>query len=87
MLHSWMMLGFEANRVVGLRVMKIALGGTGARREATLMVTEKIEAALEANTRLMSGASPDEILRMYRRRVSANAKRLSKQRAGSRRRG
>jgi hypothetical protein len=84
--HSWMMLGFEANRVVGLRVMKIALGGNGARREAKLMVTEKIEATLEANTRLMSGASPEDVIMMYRRRVTANAKRLSKQRAGSRRR-
>ena len=79
---AWMMLGFEANRVVGLRVTRMMLGGRSARREAKLMVTEKVEAALEANTRMMSGASADEIIRMYRRRVAANARRLSKRSSG-----
>jgi hypothetical protein len=78
MFRSLMMLGFEANRVVGLRVTRMMLGGRSARREAKLMVTEKMEAALEANTRMMHGASADEIIRMYRRRVAANAKRLSR---------
>ena len=82
MLPSWMMLGFEANRVVGLRVTRMMLGGKSARREAKLMVTEKMEAALEANTRMMHGASADEIIRMYRRRVAANARRLSKRASG-----
>jgi len=71
-------VGIEANRVVGLRVMKLMLGGKRARREARLMVTEKIHAGLEANARLMAGASPDEVIRTYRRRVAANDKRLSK---------
>jgi hypothetical protein len=78
MLYPWIMLGIEANRVVGLRVMKLMLGGKSARREARMMVTEKIRAGLEANARLMAGASPDEVIRTYRRRVAANAKRLSK---------
>src|SRR5215468_670102 len=82
MLRSWMMLGFEANHVVGLRVARMILGGKRARREAKLMVTEKMEAALEANTRMMHGASADEIIRMYRRRVAANARRLSKRNSG-----
>jgi hypothetical protein len=64
MFRSWMMLGFEANQVVGLRVTRMMLGGASARREAKLMVTEKMEAALEANTRMMTGASADEIIRM-----------------------
>jgi hypothetical protein len=82
MFPSWMMLGFEANRVVGLRVTRMMLDGRSARREAKLMVTEKMEAALEANNRMMHGASADEIIRMYRRRVAANAGRLSKGTSG-----
>jgi uncharacterized lipoprotein NlpE involved in copper resistance len=78
MFHSWMMLGIEANRVIGLRVMKLMRGGRSARREAKLMVTEKMDAALEANARIMAGASADDIIRKYRRRVAANAKRLAK---------
>jgi len=78
MLHPWMMLGIEANRVIGLRLMKLMLGGRSARREARLMVTEKVDAAFKANARMMAGASSDEIIRMYRRRVAANAKRLAK---------
>jgi hypothetical protein len=78
MLYPWIMLGIEANRVIGLRVMKLMLGGRVARREASLMVREKVRAGLEANARIMTGASADEVIRMYRRRVAANAKRLSK---------
>ena len=73
-----MMLAIDANRVVGLRVMKLMLGGKGARREAQLMVSEKIAAAVEASASLMAGASGDEIVRRYRRRVTANAKRLGR---------
>ena len=76
MFHSLMMLAIDANRVVGLRVMKLMLGGRGARREAQLMVSEKIDAAFEASASLMAGASGDEIVRQYRQRVAANAKRL-----------
>jgi hypothetical protein len=82
MFRSWMMLGFEASHVVGLRVTRMMLGAGSARREAKLMVTEKMEAALEANTRIMTGASAGEIIRMYRRRVAANARRLSHRTSG-----
>ena len=78
MFHSLTMLAIDANRVVGLRVMKLMLGGKGARREAQLMVSEKIDAAFEASASLMAGASGDEIVRQYRRRVAANAKRLAR---------
>ena len=83
MLLSWIMLGIEANRVIGLRAMKLALGGTSARREASLMVREKVQTGLKANARLLVGASLDDIIRMYRRRVAANAKRLSKAGSGA----
>jgi hypothetical protein len=82
MFPSWMMLGLEANHVVGLRVTRMMRGGASARREAKLMVTEKMEAALEASTRMMTGASADEVIRMYRRRVAANARRLGKRSSG-----
>jgi hypothetical protein len=73
-----MMLAVEANQVVGLRTLKLMRGGKSARREARLMVEEKIEAALDATASLMAGASGDAIVRRYRRRVAANAKRLKR---------
>jgi hypothetical protein len=78
MFTSLMMLAAEANGVVGLRMMKLMRGGKGARREAELMVREKIDAALEATASLMAGASGDRIVRRYRKRVEGNAKRLSR---------
>jgi hypothetical protein len=82
MFNSLMMLAVEANGVVALRMMKLLLGGKRARREAELMVSEKIDAALKATTSLMSGASGDEIVRQYGRRVAANAKRLGRLNSG-----
>jgi hypothetical protein len=78
MFHSLMMLAVESNRVIGLRVMKLMRGGKRAQREAELMVREKIDAALDASVKLIAGASSDAIVRRYRRRVAANAKRLTK---------
>ena len=78
MFHSLTMLAIDANRVIGLRVIKLMLGGRGARREAELMVSEKIDAAFKASASLMAGASGDEIVRQYRQRVAANAKRLGR---------
>jgi hypothetical protein len=49
MFGSLMMLALEANQVVAMRMMKLMLGGKRARREAQLMVSEKIGAALEAS--------------------------------------
>jgi hypothetical protein len=78
MVNSLMMLAVEANGVVALRMMKLLRGGRSARREAELMVSEKIRPAFEATARLMAGASGDEIIHRYRRHVAANAKRLSR---------
>jgi hypothetical protein len=81
--NSLTMLAVEAHHVIGLRMMKLMLGGKGTRREAELMISEKIQAAVEAGTRLISGASGDEIVRRYRRRVASNAKRLTKSNLGA----
>jgi hypothetical protein len=69
------MLAVDANRVIGLRIAKLMLGGKSARREAKLMVAEKRTAAIEAVGNLMTGASGDDIIRLYRRHVASNAKR------------
>jgi hypothetical protein len=48
-------LGMETQRVVGLRLMKLAAGGAAAQTEAQLMVTEKVAAFAEAATTLATG--------------------------------
>jgi hypothetical protein len=78
MMHSLMMLALETNHVVGLRLMKLMRGGKRARRESQLMINEKIDAAFKAGTSIMAGASADKVVQGYRRRVAANAKRLSR---------
>jgi hypothetical protein len=82
MINSLMLLAVEANGVIALRMMKLMRGGVSARREAKLMVSEKVRAAFEATARLMAGASGDEIVNRYRRHVAANAKRLGKPNTG-----
>ena len=82
MFTSLMMLAVEANGVVALRMMKLMRGGRNARREAELMVREKINAAVEATSSLMAGASGDEIVHRYRQHVAGNAKRLGKLKSG-----
>jgi len=78
---NWMMLGLESNRVIGLRIAKLMRGGKAAQREAQRMVSEKVLAAAKAGTSLMAGASGDKIVEQYRRKVAANAKRLSRRQA------
>ena len=57
MFNPLMLLAAEANAVIALRMMKLMRGGRSARREANLMVSEKIKAAFEATTSLVTGAS------------------------------
>jgi len=82
MFSSLMMLALEANGVVALRMMKLLSGGKGARREAKLMVSEKLHAGLEATASLMVGAASDEIVGRYRQLVAGNAKRLGRFNSG-----
>ena len=77
MFNSLMLLAAEANGVIALRMMKLMRGGRSARREANLMVSEKISAAFEATASLVAGASGNEIVHRYRQHVAKNAKRLS----------
>ena len=72
------MLAMESCEVVNLRLSKFAgQDGEDSKREASLMVSEKIFAAFEAGASWLAGASPAAIIARYREHVAANAKRLS----------
>ena len=74
---SSMMLAIEAQKVVELRLVCLAWGGSEARAEMQSMVTEKIGAAIEAAGILMKGGSPETVIARYREHIAFNAKRLS----------
>src|SRR5262249_38654184 len=85
MFRNWMritndavMLGFETQRVIGLRLLKLSRGGGAAEAEALRMVTEKTTALAEAGMTLARGGSAGTIIRRYRTHVRANKRRLSK---------
>jgi hypothetical protein len=72
------MLGVEAQMVIGQRMAMFMLGGPKARKEAQLMVTEKVKAAGEAAVTIAMGGTPQKVVRSYRRKVQANHRRLGK---------
>ncbi len=72
------MLAFESQQAICLRGMRIAAGGVAARREAELMVKEKVSAAQTAVLKAATGTGPVGIARGYRRKVRANVRRLSR---------
>ena len=81
MYRSWFnlaMLAAESQQVIWLRLAKLGEAGPRARKEARRMVSEKLVAATRAGGRLVRGASTDDIVRDYRRKVRANRRRLSK---------
>ena len=91
-LNPWIALGFqtiqlgmEMQSVIALRLMRLAAGGASGRTEASRMIAEKIAAAGEAQmaaaSAVMTGR-PDnvvagKVLRVLRKRVRANKRRLS----------
>ena len=72
------MLSLEAQRVVGLRMMKLAGGGKNAQAEASRMVTEKFTASMAAAATLMCGGSGQTVLAEVRKKVRSNSRRLSR---------
>jgi hypothetical protein len=74
------MLGFEAQRVIGLRLVKLAAWDTAAAIEAQQMVAEKVAAFVEASATLASGGSHGKVIRRYRSHVRANERRLTRRR-------
>lgn len=84
MFGSWWKLGMDATllaiesqQVIALRLAKLATGGAAAQAEAQHMVTEKIMAAQEAALLIATGGSTAGVVAGYRRKVRANARRLS----------
>jgi hypothetical protein len=80
-MDAWV-LGMEASTVIGLRMAKVA-AGTAASDEVQRMVSEKVQAAMELQWALATGAlGTDPVagtrraLRHYSRKVKANRKRL-----------
>jgi len=74
------LLGLDTQRVIALRAMKIAAGGSSARSEVSRMMTEKVSAAAEAVAILTRGGSGRRVIRRYRTRVRTNVRRLSRPR-------
>ncbi|MCJ2014744.1 hypothetical protein [Methylobacterium sp. J-076] len=74
---SSMMLAIESQRVIQLRLVRLAWGGREGQAEAQSMVIEKVHAAGEAMMTLMRGGSPETVIARYREHVAANTKRLS----------
>ena len=83
-----MQLGFDAQNVIALRMMRFAGGGARGHSEARRMFTEKIAAGVEAQATAVSGVVTGDsdavvagkIIRVLRKRVRANKRRLSRKR-------
>ncbi len=74
--HEASALLVQSQRVIGLRMAKLALGGQGARDEAFEMVEEKVKASVDAIQMVLSGVSGHAILAHYNGLVAANLRRL-----------
>ena len=72
-----LMLAVESQNVIDMRLWRMATGGVHAGEETRLMVTEKVNAAVEASAMLMGGTSTGEVIDFYRKQVAANATRLT----------
>jgi hypothetical protein len=79
-------LGWEAQGVAALRLMRLAQGGARGQSEAQRMVAEKAAALAEAQTAAaaaaITGGSGNrvakKVLRVYRKRVRRNRRRLTR---------
>lgn len=79
------MLAMEAQQVIALRMAKVAFGGPAAAAEVSRMVTEKMAASAKAagmvSAAMMRGApdgGAEQVVRMFRKEVRANRRRLTK---------
>lgn len=80
------LVGWEAQQVIALRLMRIAGGGASGQAEAERMVTEKFAAAVEAQAAAVAGVieggsahrAGKKALGVYKKRVRANRRRLSR---------
>ena len=80
------LVGWEAQQVIALRLMRIAAGGSRGRDEAQRMVTEKVAALAEVQAVVTASAvgtgtshgAGKKVLNVYGKRVRANRRRLSR---------
>lgn len=87
---SWLQLSLdiwraslEAQQVIGLRLAKLTSGGAVATAEMNRMVSEKVDAAFEAQyaaaKSMLTGKAaqiPSQTLTLYRQKMRANRRRL-----------
>ena len=79
-------LGWEAQSVIALRMMRLATPSAGSRTEARRMVTEKVAALAEAQAAAAVAAIKGgkdhhvakKVLGVYKKRVRANLRRLKR---------
>ncbi|TFZ56652.1 hypothetical protein E4V01_17645 [Methylorubrum sp. Q1] len=71
-----LLLAFEAQRVIELRLVRLAWGGQEGWAEMNSMVFEKIAAATETTTTLLTGGSHQDVVARYLEHVAANTERL-----------
>jgi hypothetical protein len=83
MFISLFLLAVESNTVIGLRAAKFLRGDSDAFYESRLMISEKVDAAFEAASSLIAGATPCTIIDQYRQHVTANAERLNSKNGSS----
>ena len=76
-LYKMALLTAECQQVIGMRMMKAAMGGEAARVEAALMISEKTKAATRCGSAWLAGGSFDEMIDDYREVVQANGLRLA----------
>jgi hypothetical protein len=76
----------DSNIAIAIRLMRLAVGGTLAQREAARMVAEKVTVLAEAQTaavaKMITGrgmaAATKSASAVYRRKVRANQRRLAR---------
>jgi hypothetical protein len=78
--NSWFdtwTLFMHSQRVISLRLTKMAWGGQGAQDEAFQMVSEKVKASMDSIQMLIAGGSGVMVLAHYNELVADNIRRLT----------
>ncbi|KQO89624.1 hypothetical protein ASF36_22370 [Methylobacterium sp. Leaf90] len=70
------LLAYEAQKVIELRLVRIAWGRAEAQAEMVSMVGEKVVAAMEVANTLLAGGTHGEVVARYRKLVADNTRRL-----------
>jgi hypothetical protein len=79
-------LGMDAQRVIALRMMRLAAGGMAGQNESLRMISEKIAAVGEAQAAALSAIASGQkdtviakkVLRVFEKRIRANKRRLTR---------